>query len=133
MFLATALASAATLGVITHGKRSATEAEAAVQDAPERRRDDRLSLPQKGASGGVLKTVRVERATLAGDIQVVGSVAPAEDHFAVVGPSVSGRLVRLHAGIGDRCVVVRLDRETDQLLDRLPAHNSRLNAAGAIR
>jgi membrane fusion protein, heavy metal efflux system len=101
VFLATALASAATLGIITHGKRSATEAEAAVQDAPERRRGDHLSLPQKGASGGVLKTVRVERATLAGDIQVVGSVAPAEDHFAVVGPSVSGRLVRLHAGIGD--------------------------------
>ena len=80
--------------------RSGQQAEAAV-DAPGRRPDDRLSLPHRGADSAAIKTARVGRAALAGDIQVVGSVAPAEDHYALVGPSVSGRVVRLHVGVGD--------------------------------
>jgi cobalt-zinc-cadmium efflux system membrane fusion protein len=39
---------------------------------------------------------------LAGDIQAVGTVAFHEDHVAVVGPLVSGRISRLAAGVGDR-------------------------------
>ncbi len=101
MVLLGSLAVAGTIGIVSRSKRTAPKAEAAVQDGAERRRGDHLSLPQRSAASAALKTVKVERTTLAGDIQVVGSVATAEDHFAVVGPSVSGRVVRLHAGVGD--------------------------------
>src|SRR6188474_490713 len=100
--LAAVLATAGAFGVVSRGRRSARKAEAATEDLAERRRDGRLSLPERGGGNAALKTARVERAALAGDIQVVGSVSPAEDHFAVVGPSVSGRVVRLHAGVGDQ-------------------------------
>lgn len=95
------LAVASTIGIASRSKRTAPKAEAAIDDGATRRRGENLSLPQRGASNAALKTVKVERTTLAGDIQVVGSVAAAEDHFAVVGPSVSGRVVRLHVGVGD--------------------------------
>ncbi len=99
--LACLLAVAGTVGIASRSKRTARRAEAAIDDGAERRRGDHLSLPQRSAASAALKTVKVERTTLAGDIQVVGSVAAAEDHFAVVGPSVSGRVVRLHVGVGD--------------------------------
>jgi cobalt-zinc-cadmium efflux system membrane fusion protein len=38
---------------------------------------------------------------LGGNVQVVGTVAFHEDHFAVVGPLVAGRISRLSAGVGD--------------------------------
>jgi len=97
--LTAALVAVATVGILVRGRRSrlaaASEASAA---APER---GQLALPQSGASG-LLTMAKVERVPLLGDLQVVGSVSPAEDHFAVVGPSVSGRVVRLLAGVGDR-------------------------------
>jgi cobalt-zinc-cadmium efflux system membrane fusion protein len=102
VLVATVLAAAGAFGVVSRSKRSAKNAEAATANLNERRRDGRLSLPERGGGNAALKTVRVERAALAGDIQVVGSVSPAEDHFAVVGPSVSGRVVRLHVGVGDQ-------------------------------
>jgi membrane fusion protein, heavy metal efflux system len=101
VMLASAFAVAGVLGLVAGVRRTPKNAEAATATAPRRGQDGHLSLPQRGASGPNLKTFKVERAVLAGDIQVVGSVAPAEDHFAVVGPAVSGRVVRLHVGVGD--------------------------------
>jgi cobalt-zinc-cadmium efflux system membrane fusion protein len=49
-----------------------------------------------------VKVAAAERARLAGDIQVVGTVAFHEDHFAVVGPLVTGRISRVVAGVGDK-------------------------------
>ena len=49
-----------------------------------------------------VKVAPAELAKLAGDIQVVGTVAFHEDHFAVVGPLVPGRISRLSAGVGDK-------------------------------
>src|SRR6188768_676420 len=95
------VAVASAIGIAVRSKPTAQQAEAAMPDRTERRHGDRLSLPQGGSSGAALKTVRVQRAVLAGDIQVVGSVAPAEDHYAVVGPSVSGRIVHFRVGVGD--------------------------------
>jgi membrane fusion protein, heavy metal efflux system len=100
--LATVVAAAGAFGVVARGKRTAQNAEAAMTDPAERPRRDALTLPQLGAATDGLKTAKVGRTPVAGDIQVVGSVSPAEDHFAVVGPSVSGRAVRLHAGVGDQ-------------------------------
>ena len=41
-------------------------------------------------------------ARISGDIRLVGTVTFHEDHYAVVGPLVAGRIARLGAGIGDR-------------------------------
>lgn len=68
----------------------------------ERPAGGQLSLPKPGAANQALKVAKVERTAVAGDIHVVGSVSSAEDHFAVVGPSVSGRVIRLHVGVGDQ-------------------------------
>jgi membrane fusion protein, heavy metal efflux system len=95
------LAAAGALGFAARGKQAAPTAEAATADSAERQRGGHFSLRQRAAADAALKTVKVEKTFLAGDIQVVGSVAPAEDHFAVVGPSVSGRVVRIHVGVGD--------------------------------
>ena len=70
------VAVASAIGIAVRSKPTAQQAEAAMPDRTERRHGDRLSLPQGGSSGAALKTVRVQRAVLAGDIQVVGSVAP---------------------------------------------------------
>ena len=48
-----------------------------------------------------VRVARVELTRLGGDVQVVGTVAFHEDHFAVVGPLVAGRISRLGAGVGD--------------------------------
>ena len=81
------------------GRRAEPRAEAASEAAPTRGPNDPLRLSQGGAT---LETTTVARAPLVGDIQVVGSVATAENHFAVVGPSVSGRIRRLLVGVGDQ-------------------------------
>jgi len=49
-----------------------------------------------------VKVAPAELAKLAGDIQVVGTVTFHEDHFAVVGPLVPGRISRVSAGVGDK-------------------------------
>jgi cobalt-zinc-cadmium efflux system membrane fusion protein len=46
-------------------------------------------------------TARVTRTKLAPDLQVVGSVTYDQDHFAIVGPLVPGRVVALNAAVGD--------------------------------
>jgi membrane fusion protein, heavy metal efflux system len=96
--LAALLASGAALGVVARGPRSMKNARAGLPGAPEARPDP----GSRDRAAGTLETVRAARAALSRDIQVVGSVSPAGDHFAVVGPPVSGRVMRLHAGIGDQ-------------------------------
>jgi cobalt-zinc-cadmium efflux system membrane fusion protein len=100
--LATIVATAATFAFVARTQRLARQAAAATPDAVETRSSDRVVLRQHGAAADALKTVKVERAPVIGDIYVVGSVSAAENHFALVGPSVSGRVVRLHVGIGDQ-------------------------------
>jgi cobalt-zinc-cadmium efflux system membrane fusion protein len=86
-------------GFFVRARRSKAVAAGAVPAAAGQPRP--LMLPEH-VEADLMTTAKVERAALAGDLQVVGSVSPAEDRFAVVGPSVSGRVVRLLAGIGDR-------------------------------
>jgi len=92
---------AVVLFIVTRASRTTKQAEAAMTDPTADAKTGRLSLPERGAANA-LKVVKVERTILAGDIQVVGSVAAAENHFAVVGPSVAGRVVRLRVGVGDQ-------------------------------
>jgi len=109
--LASAAALSLAAGFVIHGRTSASvEPPAAAAtgsvvieavDNPGGAARD-LALP---AGAGAKNPVRVTQAALvrlARDIQVIGTVAPDQDHFAVVGPLVSGRVAKLNAGVGDR-------------------------------
>jgi cobalt-zinc-cadmium efflux system membrane fusion protein len=61
-----------------------------------------LALSTASQVKNPIKVAPAEVTKLAGDIQVVGTVAFHEDHFAVVGPLVPGRISRLVAGVGDK-------------------------------
>ena len=87
-FIFALAAAGGALGVVARNQRLAKTAAAATTDTTDGPRSEPLTLPQRGAETGTLQTVRVERTPVVGDLQVVGSVSPAEDHFAVVGPSV---------------------------------------------
>ena len=60
-----------------------------------------LALAPGARARNPVKVAPVEMAKVSGDIQVVGTVTFHEDHFAVVGPLIAGRISRLIAGVGD--------------------------------
>jgi cobalt-zinc-cadmium efflux system membrane fusion protein len=82
------------------GRPAGDPANAASPPAPTPAR--RLALAPAAQAKNPVKTAAAERTKLAGDIQVVGTVAFHEDHFAVVGPLVAGRISRVSAGVGDK-------------------------------
>ena len=61
-----------------------------------------LTLAPAAQARNPVKIAPAELAKLGGDIQVVGTVAFHEDHFAVVGPLVPGRISKVTAGVGDK-------------------------------
>jgi len=61
-----------------------------------------LALASAAQAKNPVKVAAAGLAKLGGDIQVVGTVAFHEDHFAVVGPLVPGRISRVSAGVGDK-------------------------------
>ena len=61
-----------------------------------------ISLAPGSRAKNPVKVAPAELAKIAGDIQAVGTVAFHEDHYALVGPLVSGRISRLVAGVGDQ-------------------------------
>ena len=61
-----------------------------------------LALAPGARANNPVKVAPAEMTKLAGDIQVVGTVAFHEDHYAVVGPLVTGRISKLIAGVGDK-------------------------------
>jgi cobalt-zinc-cadmium efflux system membrane fusion protein len=83
------------LSVVNHGQ--------AVTEAPAREAAPRklVVLPPAALKKNPITTTRVVATRIAADIQVVGSVTYDQDHFAVVGPLVPGRIVRLDAAVGD--------------------------------
>jgi cobalt-zinc-cadmium efflux system membrane fusion protein len=82
------------------GRPTGEAANAASPPPPTPSRPLALSLAAQAKNP--VKVAPAELAKLAGDIQVVGTVAFHEDHFAVVGPLVAGRISRLSAGVGDK-------------------------------
>jgi cobalt-zinc-cadmium efflux system membrane fusion protein len=60
-----------------------------------------LALPPAAREKNPVKVAPAQLTKIAGDIQVVGTVTFHEDHFALVGPLVAGRISRLAAGVGD--------------------------------
>jgi cobalt-zinc-cadmium efflux system membrane fusion protein len=60
-----------------------------------------LALAAGAREKNPVKVAPAEMAKIVGDVQVVGTVTFHEDHFAVVGPLVAGRISKLIAGVGD--------------------------------
>lgn len=60
-----------------------------------------LAISPAASKKNPIVTGRVVRTKLSSDLHVVGSVSYDQDHFAVVGPLVAGRVARLAASIGD--------------------------------
>jgi cobalt-zinc-cadmium efflux system membrane fusion protein len=59
-----------------------------------------LRLPKKVGPESRVETAAAKKSALARDLQVVGSVDYDADHYAIVGPLISGRIVSLKAGPG---------------------------------
>jgi cobalt-zinc-cadmium efflux system membrane fusion protein len=60
-----------------------------------------IVLPEAALKKNPITTTGVVETKLAPELQVVGSVTYDQDHFAVVGPLVPGRIVALKAAVGD--------------------------------
>ena len=95
-----------------------------------------LTLTTTAQAKNPVKVTATELAKLAGDIQVVGTVAFHEDHFAVVGPLVPGRISRVTAGVGDKVkrgqVIAEIESsDVGQARAELVSANARFAAADA--
>jgi cobalt-zinc-cadmium efflux system membrane fusion protein len=95
-----------------------------------------LGLAPAARARNPVKVAPAELAKVSGDIQVVGTVTFHEDHFAVVGPLVSGRISRLVAGVGDQVkrgqVIAEIESsEVGQARAELVAAQARYTAADA--
>jgi membrane fusion protein, heavy metal efflux system len=78
-------------------KSGASQAPVASVVAPK----EGLALSAEALQKNPIASEKVVRVKLAGDLRVVGAVALNENHYAVVGPLVAGRVVKLRAGLGD--------------------------------
>ncbi len=86
----------------TPGTAQAAETTRPIEGEPTSRGERSVMLPARAAAENPVSTIVAGLVRLAGDIQVVGTVSYDQDHLALVGPLVSGRVARLLAGVGDR-------------------------------
>jgi cobalt-zinc-cadmium efflux system membrane fusion protein len=99
-----AMAIAVAAAFVIHG-RTVAGVEPRAEAAPEAtgaQAARTLALPAGAGGQNPVRTAPAALVRLARDIQVIGTVAPDQDHFAVVGPLVSGRVAKLNSGVGDR-------------------------------
>lgn len=89
-----------------HGTPGGTAAAAETPRPPADPTDPKaavaVALPAVATNENPVSTVPAKMVRLAGDIQVVGTVSYDQDHLALVGPLVAGRVTRLSVGVGDR-------------------------------
>lgn len=62
---------------------------------------DKLALSQAALKQNRVEVVPVQKTRLARDVEVVGSVTFAADHYAEVGPLIAGRVMKISVRIGD--------------------------------
>jgi cobalt-zinc-cadmium efflux system membrane fusion protein len=99
----------AAMGLILRGRStenavasSPGSAEAPAPSAEPGGKTNALALPTRAAAENPVTTIPAGLVKLAGDIQLVGTVSYDQDHLALVGPLVAGRITRLVSGVGDR-------------------------------
>jgi cobalt-zinc-cadmium efflux system membrane fusion protein len=110
--------------------------EAAASEKPAAAPHRRIELTAAARPKNPVAVAAAARARLAGDIELVGTVAFHDDHYAVVGPLVAGRVSRLGAGVGDTVrrgqVIAEIESaEVGQARADLLAAKARLLAAQA--
>jgi cobalt-zinc-cadmium efflux system membrane fusion protein len=76
-------------------------ARAAAPDKAKLDGERHLAITTAALAKNPIATSPVTRTKLAPDLSIVGSVSYDEDHYAVVGPLVSGRVAKLRVGLGD--------------------------------
>src|SRR4051812_30511502 len=91
------VASGLTVGLVFITLRSRHAAPAA--ELPVKK--DALALTAAALENNPVATAHAKKTRLAADLDIVGSVSWDQDHYAVVGPLVAGRVARLRAGLGD--------------------------------
>jgi cobalt-zinc-cadmium efflux system membrane fusion protein len=128
-----ALAAVAVLAALRGGGKPGRATPAAEPVSPAVRR---LEIPAAAREKNRVEVAVAERTRLAGDIELVGTVSFHEDHYAVVGPLVGGRVSRLVVGVGDRVkrgqVIAEIESaEVGQARADLLAARARLAAAQA--
>jgi cobalt-zinc-cadmium efflux system membrane fusion protein len=103
LFVVIALTSASS--ACNHGTPGSTAAAAEAPRPPADPADPKaavaVALPAVATNENPVSTVPAKMVRLAGDIQVVGTVSYDQDHLALVGPLVAGRVTRLSVGVGD--------------------------------
>ena len=124
------------VGLLVGRGRSSGQAGAAMVEAPAAAAPKPLELTAQSREKNPVKIASAEMARIAGDIQVVGTVAFHEDHYAVVGPLVAGRISRLAAGVGDQIhrgeILAEIESaEVGQARADLVAAKARYSAADA--
>lgn len=90
------------LSVRTPAADPATIRSAEAATAPANAAGDKLALSQAALRQNRVEVVPVLKTRLARDVEVVGSVTFAADHYAEVGPLIAGRVVGIGVRIGDR-------------------------------
>jgi membrane fusion protein, heavy metal efflux system len=123
------------IGLLVGRGRSSAQAGAAVVETPATSVRP-LELSAQSREKNPVKIATAELARIAGDIQVVGTVAFHEDHYAVVGPLVAGRISKLAAGVGDQIhrgeILAEIESaEVGQARADLVAAKARYSAADA--
>jgi cobalt-zinc-cadmium efflux system membrane fusion protein len=121
--------------LVFRARGSASNAEVP-PPAAEAKEAHTLDLAPAARARNPVKVAPAELAKVSGDIQVVGTVTFHEDHFAIVGPLVSGRISRLIAGVGDQVkrgqVIAEIESsEVGQARAELVAAQARYVAADA--
>jgi membrane fusion protein, heavy metal efflux system len=104
-------------------------------EAPDGARAGLVAVASAAQAKNPVVTGRVTRTKLSSDLNVVGSVTYDQDHFAVVGPLVSGRVVRVDASVGDpvRAGQVLAVLESPEVGQAQAAYLSATARAGAAR
>jgi len=88
--------------VVLYAKHDKAEASIKAEAKAEPRDDRNLAISAAALAKNPIGTSKVVREKLAADLLVVGSVTFDEDHYALVGPLVSGRIAKLRVGVGDQ-------------------------------
>jgi cobalt-zinc-cadmium efflux system membrane fusion protein len=95
-----------------------------------------IAIAESALAKNPIATAKAQRTKLAPDLQIVGSVSYDQDHYAVVGPLIPGRVTKLRAGVGDTVragqVLAEIESaEVGQALAQYLSATARANAAEA--
>jgi len=98
--------------------------------------DHPIAIGEAALAKNPIATARALKQKLAPDLQIVGSVSYDQDHYAVVGPLIPGRVTKLRAGVGDSVragqVLAEIESaEVGQALAQYLSATARANAADA--